>query len=269
MTSEQNPGTQSFLARLCPCCFFPETSPRNNAKVSAYIHKNPQNSMKDPLLMPHHENPLFGLKPKLKASALQANQNNNSFKRNVCNCEFLKEINKNNEHFYIDNTSHYDKLLNTKKMNPEKKKRLSDNFKVLNTLNKYPKNKVFLLKYNSSGVLCKITYKNFKFPFVKKKCKPGTRSLMSKHGSKQNTPDANIGQLLQSDENNIVEEVDERLNLFTKFHQGIKIDSDSFEKILPEKVANYIAKKFHKNSVIVDAICGIGSVSIQVDLIPC
>jgi len=271
MTSEHNPANQSFLSKLCPCCFFPEISTSNPTKSASNSCKNPSNSMKDPLL-PSNENPIFGLKPKLKqktrSPSKQKQINNNLFKKNLCNCEFLKELNKNNENFYIDNTSHYDKFLNSKKMNPDKKKRLSDNFKVLNTLNKYPKNKVFLLKYNNSGILCKITYKNFKFPFVKKKSKPGTKSMMSKRNSNQNTPESHIDLRKQSDESaKLVEEVDEKLNIFSKFHQGIKIDTDSFEKILPEKVANYIAKKFRKNSLIIDAISGVGATAIQVFLI--
>ena len=262
---QHHPRNSSFLTKLCPCCYF-DPSPSNHQKPQASSSKNPLNLIKEPFLLPN-ENPIMGLKPRLKSNIRHSSKNkaSNLFKKTLCNCEFLKELNKNNEMFYIENISHYDKLLSSKKINPEKKKRLSENFKVLNILNKYPKNRVFLLKYNSSGLLCKITYKNFKFPIAKKKVRPGTKSLMVNKKPNPNTPDSNIGQLLQAtDEIKPIEEVDDKLNLFSKYHQGIKIDSDSFEKILPEKVSSYLAKKFKKNSLIIDGISGVGGNHIQV-----
>ncbi len=256
MNLRQNPSQRSYLLKLCSCCFFP-LKRRISSQKGIKSFKN-DNNLKESLL-PKNENPVFDLKPKLKQKANFSINTDEKFKKTLCNCEFLKELNRNNELFFIENTSHYDKLLSNKKMNPEKKKRLSENFKVLNSLNKYPKNRVFLLKYNNSGILCKISYQNFKFPFAKKKFQP-TRSLTAGK-TMENSNENSKGKEVK-----IVEEFDEKLNLFSKYHQGIKIDSDSFEKILPEKVSNYLAKKHKKNSLIIDGICGIGTNAIQVFL---
>lgn len=262
-------SNQSFMAKLCSCClFFNNNAKPQPAHTSPRHHeKKPKTSTKEPLIQ--EKNPILNLKPQLKPSERESKGLGVVlFKKTMCNCEFLKELNKNNDLYYIENKSHYDKLLNNKKMNPEKKKRLSDNFRVLNILNKFPKNRVFLMKYNSSAILCKITYQNFKFPFIRKKVKAGTRSLMVKKPSTNtNEPNLNvINQLLQTDDkfDNPIEQIDEKLNIFSKFHQGIKINSDSFDKILPEKVCEYLAKKIKKNSFVLDGFCGVGAASIQV-----
>ena len=90
-----------------------------------------------------------------------------------------------------------------------------------------------MLKNNPTPILLKIVTKIFIFPLIYLIVKP-------------------------------LEEIDEKLNLFSKYHQGMKVDSDSFEKALPEKVANYIANKFKKNSLVIDGVCGIGGNTIQV-----
>lgn len=266
----QRPQNSSFIAKLCSCCFFLHQKPNPISKKTSSSSQVKKSILpiKEPLMM--ENNPIINLKPQLKKNPTDSKCfQNNMFKKSLCNCEFLKELNKNNELFYIENTSHYDKMLNNKKMNPEKKKRLSENFRVLNIINKYPKNRLFFLKYNSSAILCKITYKNFKFPFQRKKPKAGTRSLMVKRPVQVNENSNNmIAQLLQNEDKKeiTIEEVDEKLNIFSKFHQGIKINTDSFEKTLPEKVCQYLTSKLKKNSYVIDGFCGIGAASIQLAL---
>lgn len=252
--------------KLFSCCFYSTTPSNSTPKSSSNSQKNTANSIKEPLIK-ENKNPLLGLSTKQKQSTKKQVNESTLNKKNICNCEFLKELNRNNELFYIENPSHYDKLLTNKKMNPERKRRLTENFKVLNCLNKYPQNKVFLLKYNSSGIFCKITYKNFKFPFVRKKNKHNTKSLLVK--KVVNNPEKSnfaMGQLLMTEVVANSEEVDERLNIFSKYHQGIKIDSDCYDKILPEKVSNYLAKKVAKNGIVVDGVCGVGGNAIQVNI---
>lgn len=169
------------------------------------------------------------------------------FKKNICNCQSIKEKYKKEE-----KTNNYklEKINENKKISAEKKAKLAENFRLLNSLCKYKKNEIFFLKYNLHGILCKLTYQNFKFPTLKTKRQAQTKSLIKLDE--------------KFEEGKKKKEFDEKKNLFSLFHQGIRLDSDGFEKTLAEKICQYFAKKIMKNSVVLDGFCGIGAASIQV-----
>lgn len=168
------------------------------------------------------------------------------FKKNICNCQSLKEKNKKNERANFK----LERINENKKISVEKKTKLAENFRLLNSLCKYKKNEIFFLKYNLHAILCKLTYQNFKFPTLKTKKQAQTKSLIKLDD--------------KFEEEKKKKEFDEKKNMFTLFHQGIRLDSEGFEKTLAEKICQYFAKKIMKNSVVLDGFCGIGAASIQV-----
>jgi hypothetical protein len=170
------------------------------------------------------------------------------FKKNICNCANIKEKKNANEIEHLK----LDRIKENKKISLEKKAKLAENFRLLNSLCKYKKNEIFFLKYNSHAILCKLTYQNFKFPTLKVKKQTFTKSLVKLDG--------------KFEEEKKKKEYDEKKNIFSLFHQGIRLDIEGFEKALPEKICQYFAKKIMKNSVVLDGFCGIGSSSIQVSL---
>ena len=169
------------------------------------------------------------------------------FKKNICNCPSIKEKKKKDEQ---GNNFKLDQIRINKKISVEKKAKLAENFRLLNSLCKYKKNEIFFLKYSLHGILCKLTYQNFKFPILKTKRQTQTKSLIKLD--------------YKFEEEKKKKEFDEKKNLFSLFHQGIRLDSDGFEKTLAEKICQYFAKKIMRNSVVLDGFCGIGAASIQV-----
>lgn len=51
--------------------------------------------------------------------------------------------------------------------------------------------------------------------------------------------------------------------MFEKFDEGIKIDENSWSKIPPEQISEYIASKCNGAKVILDAFAGVGGTSIK------
>jgi trimethylguanosine synthase len=49
--------------------------------------------------------------------------------------------------------------------------------------------------------------------------------------------------------------------LFSKYDEGILLDKESWFSVTPEKVAEYIAKRFSDKNVI-DGCCGVGGNAI-------
>lgn len=98
----------------------------------------------------------------------------------------------------------------------------------------YPKNILFFLQYKDFVILAKITEKNI---FLEEKDK-------NHHNQKF---------------------YDNAINLFSLYEKGIKLDTDNWSKVCPEKLAKYIAHKVKNFSSIVDAFCGIGGNTIQVN----
>lgn len=241
------PSKRNFIKWICNCFSFPSKS-ENSKETQINSDEN------------YKHNPLLNFDQNLSQKtnkSIKINEKGKIEKKysinNICNCQ-SKNINNKNS-FYVED-AHYEKIINNKKLNPEKKARLSENFRVLNSLNKYKKNELFFLKYNSNILLCKITYKNFKLQTSKLTRPKTTKSLINKNPPKS---------ILSCENKTEIKEFDERLNIFSLYHEGIKIDSDSYEKTLPEKICMYFAKKVQKNSTILDAFCGIGSASIQVN----
>lgn len=50
--------------------------------------------------------------------------------------------------------------------------------------------------------------------------------------------------------------------IFSKHEQGTQIFSNSHNKVPPEKIASYIARKSRDFDMIIDACCGVGSNTI-------
>lgn len=100
-------------------------------------------------------------------------------------------------------------------------------------LKDYPRQKIFFLQYMDFVIIAKITEKNFYFEEKEKQC------LVS----------------------------DNPFNLFSLYNKGIKLDTENWRKVCPEKIAKYIAGKTKKFSVIIDAFSGIGGNSLQVSFI--
>lgn len=60
----------------------------------------------------------------------------------------------------------------------------------------------------------------------------------------------------------------QRYNLFSRFDDGVQLDSESWYSVTPENIAEHIAKRVHSalgtdEFVIVDAFCGVGGNLIQ------
>jgi trimethylguanosine synthase len=63
----------------------------------------------------------------------------------------------------------------------------------------------------------------------------------------------------------------QRYRLFSRFDEGIKLDSESWYSVTPERIAEHIAQRFSKHSsnyIIIDAFCDSGGNTIQFALIP-
>lgn len=54
----------------------------------------------------------------------------------------------------------------------------------------------------------------------------------------------------------------QRYYLFEKFDEGISIDQESWNTVVPEAVAEFIASKIRCDTVL-DAFCGVGGISIK------
>ncbi|KAJ3214472.1 Trimethylguanosine synthase [Clydaea vesicula] len=63
-------------------------------------------------------------------------------------------------------------------------------------------------------------------------------------------------------ENSVKKYYKQRYSLFSKFDDGIILDTESWFSVTPEKIAQHIAKRVRCN-VIIDAFCGAGGNSIQ------
>ncbi len=59
----------------------------------------------------------------------------------------------------------------------------------------------------------------------------------------------------------------QRYRLFSRFDQGIKLDTESWYSVTPEKIAQHIAERC-RCDVIVDGFCGVGGNAIQVSRSP-
>lgn len=116
----------------------------------------------------------------------------------------------------------------------------------------FPINKVFILfnSDKSNFLLAKITQKFLTIP-----CK-------QKSGSSNPIPAGNN----IKNEKNLQNFNDNPNNIFSLYEKGIKYDTENWEKVCPEKLAKYIAKrsKSPNQNFIIDAFCGIGGNSIQV-----
>lgn len=99
-----------------------------------------------------------------------------------------------------------------------------------NPLKEYPRQKLFFLQYMDFVIIAKITEKNFYF------------DEKEKHYSFSDNP----------------------FNLFSLYNKGIKLDTENWRKVCPEKVAKYIAGKTKNFSLIIDAFSGIGGNTLQV-----
>ncbi|CAG2169711.1 unnamed protein product [Oppiella nova] len=62
----------------------------------------------------------------------------------------------------------------------------------------------------------------------------------------------------------------QRYRLFSRFDEGIRMDSESWYSVTPERIAEHIAQRFSLNNhnyIIIDAFCGSGGNTIQFALI--
>lgn len=139
------------------------------------------------------------------------------------------------------------KLKKTSKKSENKRKNLdSEDF-----LGNYPLNSLFFLinPEKTHWNLAKITQKHLseKPPSIN----PSIQGSNLKNKEK-------------SHNNGFLRYYDNPMNIFSLYEKGIKLNTDNWEKVCPEKLAKYIAKKAKNQQVILDGFCGIGGNAIQV-----
>lgn len=112
-------------------------------------------------------------------------------------------------------------------------------------VNEYETDKILLVGRSDKKLLVKITTKKLEYHHYKK---------------------SNKEYDIESIDNNIKKYFYDRYLLFSKFDENILLDYESWFSVTPEPIAEDTAKRVKKDSIILDAFCGVGGNSIQVKI---
>jgi len=128
---------------------------------------------------------------------------------------------------------------------------LPENFRIMNSLTKYPKkNQVFLLKYNSTaGIMASMNTINF-----------STRNL-------KKNPKAFQSHLCKVIENRKEEEEFESADMPIiplKPTNKIKQEFSKLVKGMPDEMVDHLVQRFNKGELVIDVLNGMHSLSLQV-----
>ena len=162
-----------------------------------------------------------------------------------------KQKNKHFEKYKAENSTNQNSLQN---QNNLKKLKNSNSFIFYNSLINYPKNQIFFLENKNFIITAKLTTKNFSFNQKNKRTSKGFNEASTK---KTNFFNDNNHWIIKKYNGDLKD-------LFSLYYLGIKLEFNNLERNIPEKIAEYLAKRVKIDDIVIEVECHCGSTAIQV-----